>query len=177
MTSSNGNLFRVTFPAQRPVTRSFDVFFDMRLNKWLSKQWWCWWFETPSRPLWRKMAQYRISLTLESSVQSGPCFNTKRLSYEFRRSHCEYNPRGVCLVSGKNDVSPLVIWNCDCNNNKKIDRQLYICVFVCALIADSLWLSAIGNSCGICSCIFPYSIQMETVQQRKEPWHETLLIN
>ena len=26
------------FPAQRPVTRSFDVFFDVRLNKRLSKQ-------------------------------------------------------------------------------------------------------------------------------------------
>ena len=34
------------FPAQRPVARSFDVFFDMRLNKRLSKQWWDWWFET-----------------------------------------------------------------------------------------------------------------------------------
>ena len=41
------------FPAQRPVTRSFGVFFDLRLNKWLSKQSWGWWFETPSRPLWR----------------------------------------------------------------------------------------------------------------------------
>ena len=41
------------FPAQRPVTRSFDVFFDLRLKKWLSKQWWGWWSETPSRPLWR----------------------------------------------------------------------------------------------------------------------------
>ena len=50
MTSSNGNIFRVTvplcgeftgpgeFPTQRPVTRSFDVFFDLRLNKRLSKQ-------------------------------------------------------------------------------------------------------------------------------------------
>ena len=49
MTSSNGNIFRVTgplcgeitgpgeFPTQRPVTRSFDVFFDLRLNKRLSK--------------------------------------------------------------------------------------------------------------------------------------------
>ena len=27
------------FPAQRPVTRSFDVFFDLRLNKRLSNQW------------------------------------------------------------------------------------------------------------------------------------------
>ena len=41
------------FPAQRPVTRSFDVFFDLRLNKRLSKQSWGWWFETLSRPLWR----------------------------------------------------------------------------------------------------------------------------
>ena len=47
---SNGNISRVTgrlcgeftgpgdFPTQRPVTRSFDVFFDLRLNKRLSKQ-------------------------------------------------------------------------------------------------------------------------------------------
>ena len=65
MTSSNGSIFRVTghlcgeftghrwIPAQRPVTRSFDVFFDLRLNKRLSKQSWRCWFETLSRPLWR----------------------------------------------------------------------------------------------------------------------------
>ena len=41
------------FPAQRPVTRSFNVFFDLRLNKRLSKQSWGWWFEMLSRPLWR----------------------------------------------------------------------------------------------------------------------------
>ena len=41
------------YPTQRPVTRSFDVFFDPRLNKQLSKQSWCWWLETISRPLWR----------------------------------------------------------------------------------------------------------------------------
>ena len=41
------------FPAQRPVTRSFDVFVDLRPNKRLSKQWWGWWFETPSGPLCR----------------------------------------------------------------------------------------------------------------------------
>ena len=66
MTSSNGNIFRVTgplcgeftgpgeFPAQKPVTRSFDVFFDLRPNKRLSKQPWGWWFETTSRSLWRQ---------------------------------------------------------------------------------------------------------------------------
>ena len=41
------------FPAQRPVTRSFSVFFDLRLNKRLSKQSWGWWFETLLSPLWR----------------------------------------------------------------------------------------------------------------------------
>ena len=41
------------FPSQRPVTRSFDVFVDMRLSKRLSKQSKRRWFETPSHPLWR----------------------------------------------------------------------------------------------------------------------------
>ena len=41
------------FPAQRPVTRSFDIFFDQRPNKRLSKQAWGWWFETHSPPLCR----------------------------------------------------------------------------------------------------------------------------
>ena len=71
MTSSNGNIFRVTgplsgeftghwwipgnspvtgeFPAQRPAMRSFDVFFDLHLNVRLSKQSWGWWFGKPSR--------------------------------------------------------------------------------------------------------------------------------
>ena len=65
MTSSNGTFSAslaicagnspVTgeFPAQRPVTRSFDVFFDLRQNKRLSKQSWGRWFETPLRSLWR----------------------------------------------------------------------------------------------------------------------------
>ena len=37
------------FPAQMP--RSFDVFFDLRLNKRLSKQSWGWWFGTPPHSL------------------------------------------------------------------------------------------------------------------------------
>ena len=41
------------FPSQRPVTRSFDVFFDLRLKTRLNEQSRGWWFETPSRPLWR----------------------------------------------------------------------------------------------------------------------------
>ena len=40
------------FPSQRPVTRSFDVLFHLRLKKRLSKLPWGWWFETPSRSSW-----------------------------------------------------------------------------------------------------------------------------
>ena len=66
MTSSNGSIFRVTgslcgefigpgeFPAQRPVTWNFDVFFYLHLNTRLSIHLWCWWFETPSWSLWRQ---------------------------------------------------------------------------------------------------------------------------
>ena len=65
MTSSNENIFRVTghyagnspvpgeFLSQRPVMRNFDAFFDLHLNKRLSKKSRRWWFQTPSRPLWR----------------------------------------------------------------------------------------------------------------------------
>ena len=65
MMSWNGTTFRITghlcgeftgpgeFPTQRPVTRSFEVFFDLRLNKRLGKQSWGWWFEMPSCSLWR----------------------------------------------------------------------------------------------------------------------------
>ena len=60
MTSSNETfsalltLCAVTaeFPSQRPVARSFDVFFDLRLNKCLSTESWGRWFEMPSRSLW-----------------------------------------------------------------------------------------------------------------------------
>ena len=48
------------FPSQRPVTRSYEVFFDLRLSRRLSKQWWGWWFETPSYPLWRHCNGLRV---------------------------------------------------------------------------------------------------------------------
>ena len=66
MTSSNGNIFHVTgtllnitchrwIPCtQRPVTRSFDVLFDLRLNKRWNKQSLVWGFEMPSGSLWRQ---------------------------------------------------------------------------------------------------------------------------
>ena len=54
------------FPSQRPVARSSDVFFDLCLKKWLSKQSCGWWFETLPRPLWR----HRNGVYVYSNEQS-----------------------------------------------------------------------------------------------------------
>ena len=45
----------LAIPRTKASARSFDVFFDLRLNKRLSKQSWGWWFETQScsLSLWR----------------------------------------------------------------------------------------------------------------------------
>ena len=59
------------FPAQWPVTQSFDVFFYLRLNKRLSKQLWGWWSETPSRPLWRHCNVWHIPSTGPPFYQTG----------------------------------------------------------------------------------------------------------
>ena len=53
------------FPTQRLVTRSFDVYFDLRPNEWLSKQSWAWWFETLSCSLWRHRNAVRDSTNMQ----------------------------------------------------------------------------------------------------------------
>ena len=75
MTSSNGDIFRVTvllyeeftgpgeFTSQRPMMRSFDVFFDLCLNKQLSIQSRPWWFQTSSCSLWRSVMMILITKT------------------------------------------------------------------------------------------------------------------
>ena len=50
------------FPVQRPMTRSFDVFFDLPLNKRLRKHSKRRWFETPSSSLWRHGNVYKLSM-------------------------------------------------------------------------------------------------------------------
>ena len=62
------------FPTQGPVTRSFDVFFDLRLNKRLNKQPWGWWFETPSWSLWRHCNDN------DDILYSGGCFTSVNVS-------------------------------------------------------------------------------------------------
>ena len=61
------------FPAQRPVTRSFDVFFDLRPKKRLSKQSWGWWFGMLSRSVWRHCNQ---GVVIGSSIISASVVQT-----------------------------------------------------------------------------------------------------
>ena len=99
MTSSNGNISALLaicagnsplsgeFPAQRPVTRSSDVYFDLHLNKWLSKQWWCWWFETLLHPLWRHSSDrptpaQRFGFCISSRILESNCFLFENYSYQ-----------------------------------------------------------------------------------------------
>ena len=106
MTSSKGNIFRVTglcvgnspvtgeFPSRRPVTHSFDVFFDLHLYKRLSKQSRGWWFETPSLSLWCHCNGI-FSLQFAKVYNNSYCDETNNRGYsgiaipilEIRRSH------------------------------------------------------------------------------------------
>ena len=64
------------FPAQRPVTRTLDIFFDLRLHKRLSKQSWGWRLETPSRPLWRHCNEaYMLRLSFPVLVLISPIYD------------------------------------------------------------------------------------------------------
>ena len=69
------------FPSQRPVTRSSDVSFDLRLNKHSSKQSRGWWFETPSCSLWRHRNAWSVRIIIHiwkvqnQHVQNTPLVN------------------------------------------------------------------------------------------------------
>ena len=79
----------VKSPAQRPVTRNFDVFFDPHPNKRFSKQWWGWWFETLSCPLWRHRNVSTVSghvINVAASVWSLVCVNVDWCFISYLRS-------------------------------------------------------------------------------------------
>ena len=102
------------FPTQRPVTRSFDVYFDLRPNKRLSKQSLGWWFEPLSPPLWRHRnallavcegtaSRRRISPSKRPIVRSFEvffivCLNYMRFCYTAQR----FNRSQQCFKVGPN---------------------------------------------------------------------------
>ena len=76
------------FPAQRPVMWSFDVFFDLHLNKQLSKQSKRWWFETPSRLLWRHSNEAFNLLFININLQCDVSY--KKRMREWCKIHLDY---------------------------------------------------------------------------------------
>ena len=105
------------FPAQRPVTRSFDVFFDLRLNKRLSKQSWGWWFETQSRPLWRHR-NASCGSDLKKSVES-------KFQSLFLSSRDKTSLKLNVVVDGSNRWQKIEIqWPCISNMYLQYIRRL-----------------------------------------------------
>ena len=57
-----GNLSVIgEYSSHRPVSRSFDIFFDLRLNKRTNKQSRHKWFDTSSRSLWRHCKVFTLT--------------------------------------------------------------------------------------------------------------------
>ena len=96
MMTSNGNISALLalyagnspvpgeFPAQRLVTRSFDVFFDLHLNKWLNKQ---------SRPChsWRHRAHYDVTVMYMYIRDATVCYHCS----------CTCPNTCICLAIGR----------------------------------------------------------------------------
>ena len=118
------------FPSQRPVTRSFDVFLDLRLNKRSSKQLWGWRFKTPSRSLLRHVINISLhtyfhsnawhlgllshtfwqswtDLIINLDVQPEACFLAVFLNSHFS------SVGGLSLLTVKTKMRP----KCTCNSN------------------------------------------------------------
>ena len=118
------------FPTQRPVTRSFDVYFDLRPNKWLSKQSWGWWFETLSCSLWRHR-----NVTLLNSAY-----------YElFRFRFYWVNSKGVIFRGGYKFRQGKVSFAT--TNSKRhtelAGRNLFLYQFICVAI----WTKIVVSGC------------------------------
>ena len=84
------------FPSQKPVTWSFDVFFDLRLNKRLSKQPWGWLFDTPSHPLWR-----HCNVIWYSVFYCYQAFSYRSCAVCYNDVTWHIGTMTVCLVAGR----------------------------------------------------------------------------
>ena len=135
MTSSNGNIFRVPghlcgeFTGHRwiPCTMASDAelwFFSyLCLNKRLSKQWWDWWFETPSRQLWRhckgrshtfaplsvKQFRSKWAITSDESANSNIIQETKKTQQN--RVHISWHTINSLAPGGSVIIFDLEFWN------------------------------------------------------------------
>ena len=83
LTRISRNQFIQNTCVTKPVTGSFDGFFDLRLNQQLSTQWRCWWFETPSRSLWRHR-----NVVLPPIFITHTCTALLQQNTDIKQKHC-----------------------------------------------------------------------------------------
>ena len=132
-------------PRTKANDASFDVFFDLRPNKWLSKQSWGRWFETQSRALWRHMAiwPYPIVADLSRDYVISPWCNP----------HCIRNVYCIAFrcncIKGASGCSITVV------TLNKLLAKLMKCRYCCQAIAYFVWklLHLVMNLLWISSCI------------------------
>ena len=134
MTSSNGNIFRVTghlcgeftglrwIPRTKASDAEFDVFFDLRRIKWLSKQPWGWWFETQSWSLWRHC---NVPRWQDAEIEFLEGLNLLKVEYEhivaLHEITLAFVGKLAHLLSYSNNTTKMTskivahcLWHCDC---------------------------------------------------------------
>ena len=99
------------FPAQSPETRSFDVFFDLRLIKRFSKQSRGWRVETPVSSLWRDCSDL-----LQWHIMANWILRNKP-SLNIKNKFCSL----FCL--GPNELN-ITVWTPYCSNYRNINLKL-----------------------------------------------------
>ena len=130
---SNGNIFRATGPLivrgihQSPVNSPHKgqwrgVFFDLRMNKLLSKQSWGWWFETPLCSLWRhcnvKTKYHILTVIMQTRFVRGIHRN------KLLNKHCRWFPDAMTLMWRHCHVSAVRRWTYVCD---RADLKKSIC--------------------------------------------------
>ena len=104
------------FPSRRPVTRSFDVFFDLRQNIRFNKQSRHRWFKTPSRSLWRHCNDKETWIQILVTVQGLSFFGCVLV-----KSH------QIILCSGT--VEFLLLMSLECYNSLNLESNFSSCGF------------------------------------------------
>ena len=66
---------------------SFDIFFDLRLNKRLSKQWWSWWFDVLSCSLWRHCNDQPCCIKTQKETECTNLINRNTLIHKQLETH------------------------------------------------------------------------------------------
>ena len=87
-------------PHTKPVTRNFDVFFDLRLNQQWSKQWRRRWFETPSHSLRHHCNAYAVYHRVQGKYHLMPRLTTHQSQDEFLESQLGGNRQEI-VAAGK----------------------------------------------------------------------------